>query len=271
MSIASTLVKRFQDWAPWKNHTGQDPVTENTIPPVRVPHVAIHGERVYVWDLLVRTTHWVIVLSMIVLVVTGIFIGNPFIVPDDPMTSGFLMAKMKLIHSWAAIFFTLAVVSRVVWMFIGPQYARWDQFLPLAPDRRKKLWGTFLFYIFVRRHPPPAVGHNPLAGLTYIGVFGMYFLMILTGFGLFAVSATDSYMAWFDWLLPVFGGAQTARWLHHVAMWLLIGFAVHHIASALLMSLVEKNGTMDSIFSGFKTLTTEEQKDLHREMTKRDE
>ena len=270
MSIASTMAPRFRDWAPWKNRTGH-PIDENYVPPVRVPHVAIHGERVYVWDLLVRSTHWLIVLSMVVLIATGIFIGNPYLVPDEASTSGFLMAKMKLIHSYGAIVFTLAVVSRVIWMFIGPQYARWDQFLPIAPDRYKKLWGTFLFYIFVRRHPPPAVGHNPLAGATYIGVFFLYFVMILTGFGLFAVSAGDSFMTWFDWLLPIFGGAQMARWFHHVAMWLLVGFAVHHGASALLMSLVEKNGTMDSIFSGFKTLTTEEQKELHREMTEPDE
>ena len=35
-------------------------------------------------------------------------------------------------------------------------------------------------------------------------------------------------------------------------MWLLLGFAVHHVYSAVLMATVEKNGTMDSIFSGYK-------------------
>ena len=264
MSSAGNLMDRLRAWAPWKNKTGE-PVTENTIPPVRVPRVAIAGERVYVWDVVVRLTHWLVVLSMTVLVVTGIFIGNPFIVPDETTTGGFLMAEMKVIHSFAAIVFTLSVVSRVVWMFIGPQYARWDQFLPIAPDRRAKLKGTLLFYLFIRRHPPPTVGHNPLAGATYVGVFAAYFLMILTGFALFSVSATDSFMSWFGWLLPIFGGAQATRWIHHAVMWLLVGFAIHHVASALLFSLTEKNGTMDSIFSGFKTLTTEGEKRLHRE------
>jgi Ni/Fe-hydrogenase 1 B-type cytochrome subunit len=34
-------------------------------------------------------------------------------------------------------------------------------------------------------------------------------------------------------------------------MWLLLGFAVHHVYSAVLMALVEKR-TMDSIFTGYK-------------------
>jgi len=100
-----------------------------------------------------------------------------------------------------------------------------------------------------RKTPPFSVGHNPLAGLTYVAVFGLYLLIIFTGFALYSVSAYTSYMGMWDFLLPIFGGPQTARWLHHVTMWLLIGFAVHHLFSALLVSRVEKNGTIDSIFS----------------------
>jgi len=59
-------------------------------------------------------------------------------------------------------------------------------------------------------------------------------------------------------LLPLFGGAAGARWLHHVVMWLLIGFSVHHVFSALLVSRVEKNGTIESIFSGYKFLRREQ-------------
>ncbi len=35
-------------------------------------------------------------------------------------------------------------------------------------------------------------------------------------------------------------------------MYLLLGFAVHHVYSAILMSQVEASATMESIFSGFK-------------------
>jgi Ni/Fe-hydrogenase 1 B-type cytochrome subunit len=50
----------------------------------------------------------------------------------------------------------------------------------------------------------------------------------------------------FQFLVPVFGGLQLARLIHHVVMWLLIGFAAHHIWSSILMSLTERNGLIDS-------------------------
>ena len=43
-----------------------------------------------------------------------------------------------------------------------------------------------------------------------------------------------------------------ARWIHHIVMWLLLGFTVHHVYSAVLVAIIEKNGTLDSIFSGYK-------------------
>ena len=85
--------------------------------------------------------------------------------------------------------------------------------------------------------------------------------MILTGLGLYAVDAGVSYMASFDFLNVIVGGPQANRWLHHVAMWLLIGFTVHHVYSAVLVSVVEKNGTLDSIISGFKWLPRKERKE----------
>lgn len=211
-------------------------------------------EPVYVWDVLVRATHWLIALSLIVLSVTGIYIARPFLIADGEAGQRFVMGTMKIVHYYGAIVFSLAVGSRIIWMFLGPKYARWRQFIPVSAKRRRDLIGTFKFYVMLADEPPPATGHNPLAGLTYVAVFGLYLIMILTGFALYSVSAYTSYMSMWDFLLPIFGGPQSTRWIHHVVMWLLLGFAVHHFFSALLVSRVEKNGTIDSIFGGYKYL-----------------
>lgn len=216
-------------------------------------------ERVYVWDLVVRATHWLIFLAIVVLSVTGFYIGRPVITADGPTADTLFMGLAKVIHSYAAIVFSVSVLARIIWMFTGPEVASWRQFIPVQRYRIRDMWGTFLFYTFLRPTPPPAIGHNPLAGATYVLVFLLYFVEIGTGFALYSISASaGSYMAWFDWLLPVFGGAQAARWIHHVIMWLLLGFMVHHVYSAWLMALVEKNGTLDSIFSGYKFLPKDE-------------
>lgn len=205
----------------------------------------------YVWDAVVRLTHWTIFLSMILLAVTGIYIGRPFLPSSG---AEFAMGWMRVLHAYAAIAFTLAVVSRIAWMIIGPRRSSWRQFVPASKRRWRDMKTTLQFYLFLRARPPATRGHNPLAGASYVAVFGLYILMILTGFALYSVSSYASYMSMWKFLLPLFQGAQTARWLHHVTMWLLLGFAVHHVFSAVLTSRVEKNGVLDSIFSGYKFL-----------------
>jgi len=208
--------------------------------------------RVYVWDVVVRVTHWLIVLSILALSATGLYVGRPFTIHSGPASPHFFMGWIRVIHFYTAIVFTLAVLARVVWMFIGPPWARWNELLPVSRERQKGLLKTLEFYLMVFRKPPDYVGHNPLAGASYGFIFGLMLLEIATGAALYGASATTSFMHVFAGLLPWLGGAQIARWIHHGVMWLLLGFMVHHVYSAILTSIVEKNGELDSIFSGHK-------------------
>jgi Ni/Fe-hydrogenase 1 B-type cytochrome subunit len=210
--------------------------------------------RVRVWDLVVRTTHWLIALSMLVLAVTGFEIGHPVLSVPGQAGEHFVMGTVRIVHFYAAIVFTLAVLSRIAWMFVGKGHASWREFIPVAADRRAGFWPMISFYMFARRKPVPVVGHNPLAAAAYSFVFGLYVVMIVTGLGMYAIDAGDSPVAWAKGLLPIFGGITGARWIHHVTMWLLLGFFIHHFYSAVLTSVVERNGTMESIFTGTKWL-----------------
>jgi Ni/Fe-hydrogenase 1 B-type cytochrome subunit len=227
--------------------------------PATEDHAAI--EPVYVWDAIVRGTHWVIVFTMILLSLTGIYIARPFLSAAGPAHEHFATGWIKVIHFYSAIAFSLAVGSRILWMFLGPRRSGWRQFVPVSKRRRRDMVGTFKFYVFLRPTPPSSIGHNPLAGATYLVVFLLYLLIIFTGFAMYSVNAHTSYMKMWDFLLPIFHGPQGARWLHHATMWLLIGFVVHHIYSALLTARVEKNGTLDSIFSGYKYLRKDRKAD----------
>jgi Ni/Fe-hydrogenase 1 B-type cytochrome subunit len=210
-------------------------------------------ERVYVWDLLVRMTHWIIMICVFMLAFTGVYIGDPFLIPAGPANEQFVMATTKVVHFYTAIIFTLAVASRIAWMFVGSYYARWHQFVPVGKRRRGDVLGMLKFYSFLSKEPPMNVGHNPLAGSFYLLVFGLYLTMILTGFALYSVSSVG-YMQMWEFLVPIFGGLQMARWIHHLAMWFLLGFVAHHIWSAMLVSRVEGMGLIDSLFSGYKFL-----------------
>jgi Ni/Fe-hydrogenase 1 B-type cytochrome subunit len=205
--------------------------------------------RVYVWEIPVRVTHWLMAFSIVALSVTGLYIGYPFATATGPE----LMGWAKYLHAIAAYVFIGSVVVRLIWMFTGNKYSHWDKFISINRTRMKGFLPTVFFYMFLRDKPPAFVGHNPVAASAYSLVYGLCAVAILSGLVLRGASADASALVrWFGGLAPLFGGLQMARWIHHVVMWLLLGFAVHHVYSAVLVAIVEKNGTIDSIISGYK-------------------
>ena len=226
--------------------------------------------RVYVWEVPVRICHWLIACSIVVLSVTGFYIGGPFIGVFGEARNHHVMAIMKVIHFYTAIVFTTSILVRVIWWLSGNMWAQWHQFFPVDGRRFKGILGTLKFYTFLARKPPYATGHNPVAGLTYLAVFFLYVLVSATGFAMYSTMApVGGFFRHFQWLIPIFGGVQIARWIHHIIMWLLLGFAVHHVYSATLMSHIEKSGCMESIFSGYKFVPREEYEDERAHTKKR--
>jgi Ni/Fe-hydrogenase 1 B-type cytochrome subunit len=217
------------------------------------PKKEITLERLYVWELPVRLTHWVLFFSIIVLSATGYYIGNPYISVPGAATDHFVMGTMRVVHLYAAIIFTLAVLVRIYWLFVGNGYARLMQFIPLSLDRLRSLWKTFLFYSFIRHEPDDYPGHNALAAASYAMIFVVYLVMIATGLALYTaiVSAGSSFQV-FAFLVPLFDGLQMARLIHHISMWIILLFVVVHVYFVFLSSVIEHIGTFDSIFSGYK-------------------
>jgi len=212
-------------------------------------------ERVYVWEVPVRLCHWLTAGAILVLAVTGLYIGNPFLTVEGEATRHFAMGTIKSVHFVAGMVFIVSVFFRVLWMFAGNPYARWHQLVPTTANRLKGIWDTFAYYTFLTKESPKFIGHNPLAGAVYVVVFGLFVVMIATGLAMASASAhTDSMLSSFQFLIPWCGGLQIARFVHHVSMWLILGFAAHHVWSAFLIGTVEKNSLLDSIFTGYKVL-----------------
>jgi len=229
-----------------------------TADPTRTSSVALNLQRVYVWDRVVRLSHWLIALSIFTLAFTGFYIGDPYV--SAPMAGqANTMGTFRAVHFYAAIVFTLTVLSRIYWAFAGSDPARWPNFIPVTAKRRWEMKETLAFYLFRRARYPGVLSHNPLAGLSYVLLYCLYFMIILTGLGIYGASAhTESWMSSFAFFASIFGGLQWSRWLHHAGMWLVLGFFVHHLYSAILASVIEKNGTLESIFTGHKWVKHDE-------------
>jgi Ni/Fe-hydrogenase 1 B-type cytochrome subunit len=220
---------------------------------VDLPELGVSLERVYVWEIPVRITHWVIFLAIVVLSATGYYIGSPFIGAAGAARDTFVMGAVRVVHLYAAIAFTLAVLVRTYWFIAGNQYARWSDFIPVTRRRIDSFVKTFLFYSFLSREPDEYPGHNALAAFSYAAIFGVYLVMIGTGFALYTVySPLNSPVQLFRGLVQLLGGLPMTRLIHHVGMWIILIFVVVHIYFVMLSSLIEHVGIFDSIFSGLK-------------------
>lgn len=205
----------------------------------------------YIWEVPVRVTHWVNVIAIMALSVTGFYIGSPRTLGTDP--ADFVMGWVRVVHLTAGYTFAVSIASRIWWAFAGNRPSGWREFVPfLYPEGRRDMGRMFLYYIFLSRKVPHPLGHNALAGATYLLVFSLYLVMVATGFALDAQHEPGGVM--YALLAPLYAlfGNQGLRLAHHMGMWLLLGFAIHHIYSAWLMDVKERGGVMSSIFGGYK-------------------
>jgi len=205
----------------------------------------------YIWELPVRWCHWINVVCIVTLSVTGFLIGTPF--SYGKSASDFTMGWIRFIHFTAAYLFAVSVMSRVIWSFIGNKYSSWREFFPLMTDAgRKKTVRMLRYYLLLDKQVPETVGHNPLATAAYVILFGIYSVMILTGFALYAQHDQHEAMHRALGFMYLLFSDQGMRLTHHFSMWLIFGFVINHIYSAWLMDIKEHGGEISSMFSGYK-------------------
>lgn len=206
--------------------------------------------RVYVWQLPVRISHWLIFFAIIALSFTGYYMHNPFMISRAPGT--YMMGTMRYIHIISGYIFLAAFMMRVYYFVAGNYWASWRFFIPTDRQRLKTAREMFKYYSFVRREPVRQVGHNALAGLTYSFMFFLMALEILTGLVLYSqVRGPGLARTLFGWL-PGIIDIQYLRLFHFLGMFAFIAFAIHHVYSAILVSIEERNGLLESMFSGYK-------------------
>ena len=209
--------------------------------------------RLYVWQVPVRVTHWLIAASIVTLSLTGGYIADPFLVPPG----GSVMTTMREVHVVSAIVLLLAGLWRTVWLLRGNRFARWTAFVPTTRFQAMELFRQAAFYGFIRKEIPKVLGHNQLAATAYIALVGLLIVETVTGFALYAVLGAEPAATLFGWVRELVG-LQTIRLVHHLAMWGVLAIAVFHVYSCILVDNIEKNGLLSSIFGGYKFPTREE-------------
>lgn len=74
-------------------------------------------QAVYVYETPVRLWHWLNAFSILVLAVTGYFIGSPLPTMPGEASEHFLMGYIRFAHFAAAYVFVIGFLARFYWSF----------------------------------------------------------------------------------------------------------------------------------------------------------
>ena len=136
---------------------------------------------VSVWDPLVRVGHWLIVACFAVAYITG---GEP-----------------EWLHTLAGYIIAGAVAVRIVWGFVGPQRARFSDFVTGPAAAAAYLKDT------IGGHAKRYIGHSPPGGLMTVALLVLLACTTLTGMATLAAEDGEGPLAGVVAHLPKAEGA----------------------------------------------------------------
>jgi Ni/Fe-hydrogenase 1 B-type cytochrome subunit len=227
-----------------------------------------------VWDAPTRWFHWINFLCVVALIAVGVAIlnGKALGLTD----SGKIL--LKTVHVWFGYVFTVNLLWRMVWAFIGNRHARWSAFVPGG----RGYWRSVSDYVagLCSGKPQQYVGHNPLARLSVVLLFTLLLVQAVSGL---VLAGTDIFYpplgSWIaGWVAaPGVDPASLqpytpslydeAAWqemrsfrkpfitAHYYCFYATVLMIVLHIAGVVVTELKEGGNIVSAMFSGKKTLT----------------
>ncbi len=201
------------------------------------------------WSLGYILDHWIRVIAIAVLVFTGIYIHTPFIAGGPDST---IMASMRFFHFLCAYALILGLVIRIYMAFKSTFDADWRDFS--ITGNLKNVPDILSYYLFIKGSHKDYRRYNPLQALAYLVTALVIIFTILTGGALYhgklfgILTCPDS----FRWVSSILGGESYTRIWHILAMWYFIVFVLIHMYLAISISMINKDRTFTSIFTGYK-------------------
>jgi Ni/Fe-hydrogenase 1 B-type cytochrome subunit len=211
---------------------------------------------VYVWQYPLRLVHWGLVICIGALSFTGYYIHDPFIVGQT--STKFLMGGFRFAHEAFGMAFIAFFLLRLYLFFAGDRWTQWRAMVPMRREQWKEMIEVTKFYAFLRPTPVSKVGHNAIAALSYIGIYTMVFVEILTGLVMYNWLRHSPILTPLVGWIPRFVSMPNIRLIHFGLMFVFIAFGIFHVHLCLIVSSAEKRGLMDSIFTGYKIIPVDE-------------
>ncbi len=221
-------------------------------------HTNLTGvEKVYVYEAPVRLWHWINMLAILVLGVTGYFIGNPLPTMSGEASDHYLMGTIRFLHFSAAYIFAVGFLGRIYWAFVGNAHARELFYVPIW---KASWWQGFIeelkWYAFLKKEPAKHEGHNPMAQFAMFFMFVLgSILMIVTGFALYGEGTGPGSWAnslFSSWVIPLFGQSQDVHSWHRLGLWIITVFVIAHVYVAVREDIMSRQSMVSTMISGWR-------------------
>lgn len=207
----------------------------------------------YLFSPFLRIFHWIMVLSIVVLFVTGILIAKPVTVMGlEPTFTSMSMDWVRNIHFIFAFLFCASFILRIYGFIVN----KGDRLFPRVWEGHfySETLDVALHYMLLKPSHAPFL-RNPLARMSYAGLYAMVLVEILTGFAMYYMTEPSNIGGTlFGWVNVILGNEMITHWVHHIVAWLIIVFAIGHVYMVLRADMMEAEGEASSMFSGVKFL-----------------
>jgi Ni/Fe-hydrogenase 1 B-type cytochrome subunit len=187
--------------------------------------------------------HWVHLISMFILIFTGIYIHYPWF----PGAMG-AMRQWHFVFMWI---FILTTVVRIYWAFFGAGSADGGKTVKIRdskhflPEKSNK--GQFIptlkYYLFLAKSHDAPAKYNSMQKWAYNVIPLLVLLQAITGFALY-----PPFAAFFEPMSTFLGGVGQVRMFHYLIMYVFIVFLMVHI----YLSAVEEPQEFPAMFFGVR-------------------
>jgi len=174
-----------------------------------------------VWDLPLRIFHWLLVI--------GFFIA--YLTEDDLLT----------IHVWAGYLVSGLLVFRLIWGFIGNDYARFSNFL--CSPAKSIAYIKDLLVLKTQRY----IGHNPAGAAMIVLLLISLLGTVITGFAVYGADQAAGPLA-------AIGSANEKMWeeVHEFFANFTLILVLVHVAGVAIESYIHRENLAKAMVHGFK-------------------
>ena len=213
-----------------------------------------------------RLNHWVVAISMIGAIATGLYIGHPYYQSfiAEPTATKWVMAWNRWLHFMIAIIFDVSSIV-VAYMYFFSRFEKPYKKLIPSGKNISEFFAVVVNLITFNRVKNFDSSHADSFNAVFFFIFHMMLVwMLLTGLQLYVhglESGLSSIGSWWpamlhlftDWTLAATGGTNIdVRLSHHYTMYSIIVWVMFHIYYQVWRTIFWKEGDISIVVGGSK-------------------